>query len=285
MIGKEKSKKSTTKQGKTPMIEVCKLSPKQMRKIQQQEPQKVLTVWIKPVSGQLNATQEENEARAKIPRDYQELYAMFKEEAHEKLLEHQDWDYEIPIEEGKKPTYGPIYVLSETKLKALREYLDKNLKKGFIRPSTSPAGYSILFVPKKNGKLRLCVDYRQLNAITVKNQYLLPLIAKLQDRIQGSQWFTTLNIRGAFNLVQMKEGEEWKTAFQTRYWHYKYTVMPFGLTNAPATFQALINTRLCEYLDIFVTAYLDNILICTKSTLKEHIQEVKKVSKLYKKQT
>ena len=126
---------------------------------------------------------------------------MFKEEAYEKLSEHRDWDNEIPIEEGKKPTYGPICDLSETELKALREYLDKNLKKGFIRPSTSPAGYPILFVPKKDGKLQLCVDYRQLNAITVKNRYLLPLISELQDRIQRSQWFTALDIRGAFNLV------------------------------------------------------------------------------------
>ena len=131
----------------------------------------------------------------------------------------------------------------------------------------------------KDGKLQLCVDYRQLNAITVKNRYSLPLILELQDRIQGSQWFTALNIRGAFNLVQMREGEEWKTAFQTRYGPYKYIVMLFGLTNAPATFQALINTTLCKYLDIFVTAYLDNILIYTKGTLKEHIQEVKKVFK------
>ena len=133
---------------------------------------------------------------------------MFKEEAHEKLPEHRDWDHEIPIEEGKKPTYGPIYALSETELKALREYLDKNLKKGFIRPSMSPAGYPILFVPKKDGKLQLCVDYRQLNAITIKNQYPLPLISELQDRIQGSQWFTALDTRGAFSLVQMREGEE-----------------------------------------------------------------------------
>ena len=143
-IGKEKSRKSTPKQEKTPMIEICKLSQKQMRKIQQQEPQKVLTVSIKPVSGQLNATQEEDKARAKISGDYQKFYEMFKEEAHEKLLEHRDWDHEIPIEEGKKPTYRPIYALSETELKALREYLDENLKKGFIQPSRSPARYPIL---------------------------------------------------------------------------------------------------------------------------------------------
>ena len=133
---------------------------------------------------------------------------MFKGKAHKKLLEHQDWDYEITIEVGKKPTYRPIYALSKIKLKALRDYLDKNLKKGFIRPSTSPAGYPILFVLKKDGKLQLCVDYRQLNAITVKNQYLLPLISELQNWIQGSQWFTALDIRGSFNLVQMREGEE-----------------------------------------------------------------------------
>ena len=169
------------------MIEICELSQKQMRKIQQQKPQKVLTVWIKPVSRQLNAIQEEDKAQAKIPRDYQEFYTMFKEEAHEKLPEHRDWDHEIPIEEGKKPTYRPIYALSETKLKAPSKYLDKNLKKRFIRPSTSPAGHLILFVSKKDRKLRLCVDYRQLNAITVKNQYPLPLILELQDRIQGSQ--------------------------------------------------------------------------------------------------
>ena len=148
-IGKGKSRKSTHKQGKTPMIEICKISQKQMRKIQQQEPQKVLTVWIKPVLGQLNATQEEDEAQAKIPRNYQEFYEMFKEEAHEKLPEHRDWNHKIPIEGRKKPTYGPIYVLSETELKALREYLDENLKKGFIRPSTSLAGYLILLFQRK----------------------------------------------------------------------------------------------------------------------------------------
>ena len=133
-IGKEKSKKSIPKQGKTPMIKICELSQKQMRKIQQQEPQKVLTVWIKPVSGQLNATQEEDKAQAKIPRDYQEFYEMFKEEAHEKLHKHRDWDHEILIEEEKKPTYGPIYVLSETKFKALREYLDKRRKDSYDHP-------------------------------------------------------------------------------------------------------------------------------------------------------
>ena len=153
--------------------------------------------------------------------------------------------------------------------------MDKNLKKEFIQPFTSPARYPILFVSKKNGKLQLYVNYRQLNAITIKNCYPLPLISELQDRIQGSQWFTTIDIRGGYNLVRMRKGKEWKTAFCTRYGHYKYTVMPFGLTNALAT----INITLREYLDIFVIAYLDNILVYIKSTLKEHAKAVKNVLK------
>ena len=134
-------------------------------------------------------------------------------------------------------------------------------------------------MPKKDGGLRFCVDYRQLNNITIKNRYALPLISELQDRFQGAKWFTKLDVRDAYYLVRMKEGEEWKTAFRTRYGHYEYLVMPFGLTNAPATFQSLINATLQEYLDVFVVAYLDDVLIYSAGTLKEHIQDVKKVMK------
>ena len=114
---------------------------------------------MKPISRQLKATQEKDEVRAKILQKYLEFLPMFRVEAYKKLSKHRDWNHEIPIEEEKKPTYNPIYALSETELKALQEYLDKNLKKKFIQPSTSPARYLILFVPKKDGKLQLCVDY------------------------------------------------------------------------------------------------------------------------------
>ena len=236
---------------------------------------------MKPISAQLNATQAEDKAvaEANMPKEYQEFQGMFKKEANEKLPKHRDWDHEILLKGGKKPTYEPIYALSETELKALREYLDKNLKKEFIRPFTSPARYLILFVPKKNRKLWLCVNYRQPNAIIIKNCYPLPLISELQDRIQGSQWLITINISGAYNLVRMRKGKEWKTAFCMRYRHYKYTVMSFGLTNALATFQSLINTILQEYLDIFVIAHLNNILVYIKDTLKEHAEAVNKVFK------
>ena len=125
-------------------------------------------------------------------------------------------------------------------------------------------------MPKKDGKLRLCVDYRKLNAITVKNRYPLPNIEELQHRLQGAQWFTTINLRGAYNLIRMKPGEEWKTAFRTRYGHYEYNVMLFGLTNAPATCQMMINDTLQQFLDDFVIAYLDDILVYSRGTLRDY---------------
>jgi hypothetical protein len=124
--------------------------------------------------------------------------------------------------------------LPAKELQELDKYLKENLAKGFIRESESSAGFPILFVRKKDGSMRLCVNYRNLNKITIKNRYPLPNISELQDRLSGAKFFTALDLRGAYNLIRMKKGEEWKTAFRTRYGLYEYTVMPFGLTNAPA---------------------------------------------------
>ena len=214
----------------------------------------------------------------KIPAAYKEYEFLFREgPPAEALPKHQPWDHEIPIEPGKVPTFGPIYQLSEKELKVLKQYIDENLAKGFIRPSTSKAASPILFVPKKDGSLRLCVDYRQLNSITVKDRYALPLINELHDRLRGMQFFTSLDMRGAYNLIRMKEGDEWKTAFRTRYGSIRISgSCRFGLTNAPASCQRMINDQLHEYLDIFVVAYLDDILIFSK-TEAEHIEHVKKV--------
>ena len=116
-----------------------------------------------------------------LPSEYKDYQEMFGEEVVATLPEHQEWDHEILLEDRKKPTYSPIYALSAKELEALRDYLDENLAKGFIRPSTSLAGYLILFVPKKDSKLRLCINYRQLNVIMIKNHYPLPLISEIQD--------------------------------------------------------------------------------------------------------
>jgi len=133
---------------------------------------------------------------------------------------------------------------------------------GKIKRSTSLAGSPILIVPKPNGRgLRLCVDYRGLNSITIPNLYPLPLMQELQDRVEGAQWFTKMDLKNGFNLIRIREGGEWKTAFRTRYSLYEFQLMPFGLTNAPSTFQDMMNYVLSDLLDVGVLAYMDNILV------------------------
>ncbi|KAH0604053.1 uncharacterized protein H6S33_007084 [Morchella sextelata] len=178
--------------------------------------------------------------------------------------------------EGKQPPWGPIYALSPVEQKALREYLDEMLASGKIVPSTSPAAAPILFVRKTNGKLRLCVDFRGLNAITVKNRYPLPLMTELADATKGAEFFTKLDLKNGYNLIRIAAGEEWKTAFRTKYGHFEYRVMPFGLTNAPASFQVMVNTIFKDLLDQGVVVYLDDILIYSK-TREEHTTLVRKV--------
>ncbi len=192
------------------------------------------------------------------------------------LSEHKSWDHKIPLLNDKQPKWMSLYSMSEDQLKKVRTYLDENLKRGFIRPSKSSAEYLILFVSKKNDTKQLCVNYRQLNEIIKQDSYFLLLIKELQDWLNRVKWFTSLNLKEAYYQVQMKKGEEWKTAFQTRYRHYEYTVMPFELKNAPATFQRLINNMLREYLDDFMITYLDDILIYSDD-LKMHRSHVHKI--------
>lgn len=158
----------------------------------------------------------------------------------------------------------------------LKDYIDENLSKGFIRQSSSPAGAPVLFVKKKDGSLRLCVDYRGLNSVTIKDRAPLPLIKETFDCIRGSTIFTCLDLRGAYNLLRIAAGEEWKTAFRTRYGLFEYCVMPFGLCNAPASFQTMINDTLRPFLDHFVVVYLDDICIYSKNE-EEHVRHVTQV--------
>jgi hypothetical protein len=177
------------------------------------------------------------------------------------LPPHRPYDLSIEIEDGKRPPFGPMYRLSQEERDALAKYLDENLKKGFIRRSTSPAAAPILLARKKSGDLRLCVDYRGLNSITKKNHYPLPLIDNLLDRTQGCKVFSVIDLKTTFNLVRIKEGNEWKTAFRTPLGLFETLVMNFGLSNLPSTFQAFIMDTLRDYLDILCVVYLDNILI------------------------
>jgi hypothetical protein len=211
-----------------------------------------------------------------LPIRYSDFSDIFEKRNADRLPAHRPYDCPIELQAGEHPPFGPIYGLSEPELEALRTYLTENLAKGFIQPSKSPAGAPILFVKKKDGSLRLCVDYRGLNKVTVRNRYPLPLIPALLDRLRTGHIFSKIDLRGAYNLVRIKPGDEWKTAFRTRYGHFEYKVMPFGLTNAPAVFQHMMNDIFREYLDHFVVIYLDDILVFS-SNLAEHTHHVRLV--------
>lgn len=176
-----------------------------------------------------------------IPSKYMpSASSVFSPTEVDSLPPHRPYNISINVEEGKTPPFGPLYCLSLDERKALFEYIDENLKKGFIRRSSSAAASPILFVRRKTGELRLCVDYHGLNSITKKNRYPLPLIDDLLDRTQGCTHFSVVDLKNVFNLICVKEGDKWKPAFRTPLGLYEYLVMPFGLTNAPATFQAFI---------------------------------------------
>ena len=211
-----------------------------------------------------------------LPLEYQDFSDVFDEEAASQLPFDTKIQHSIPLEEGQTAPYGPIYPLSAEELRVLREYLDKFLARGWIRKSESPAGSPILFVPKKDGGLRLCVDYRALNKVTVKNRHPLPLISETLDRLSGAAVYTKFDLRDAYHRIPIADKDIWKTAFRTRYGHFEYAVMPFGLTNAPATFQAYINEALGDLLDTICVAYLDDILIFS-ATREEHAKHVRMV--------
>ena len=150
------------------------------------------------------------------------------------------------------------------------------LAQGKISRSKSPAGAPILFVPKPDGRLRLVVDYRGLNKVTIYNKYPIPMMAELKDRVKDGQIFTKLDLRDRFHLIRIRKGDEWKTAFRTRYGPYEYKVMPFGLVNAPATFQTMMKEILREFLEDRIVVYIDDILIYSKDP-KDHTTLVQKV--------
>ncbi|GKB81061.1 putative reverse transcriptase domain-containing protein [Tanacetum coccineum] len=180
------------------------------------------------------------------------------------------------------PARAP-YRLAPSEMKESSEQLKELSDKGFIRPSSSPWGAPVLFVKKKDGSFRMCIDYRELNKLTVKNRYPLPRIDDLFDQLQGSSVYSKIDLRSGYHQLRVREEDIPKTAFRTRYGHYEFQVMPFGLTNAPAVFMDLMN-RVCKpYLDKFVIVFIDDILIYSKNK-QEHEEYLKLILELLKKE-
>ncbi|GBG82565.1 hypothetical protein CBR_g34941 [Chara braunii] len=184
--------------------------------------------------------------------------------------------HEIILEAGAVPPKVCIYRMSEEELEVLRAQLDDLLAKGWIRPSSSPYGAPVLFIRKKNKDLRLCIDYRKLNAQTVKNAGPLPRIDDLLERLGGAKYFSKLDLKSGYHQISIQPNDRYKTAFKTRYGHFEWVVMPFGLTNAPTTFQAAMTNEFRAMLDRFVLVYLDDILLYSR-TLEDHLGHLRRV--------
>jgi hypothetical protein len=246
-------------------------------------PQKILEIASSETGGKLhnpttltNHKKHTNRPEEVVPREYHDYLSVFREKEAVGLPPHRYHDYHIPLLEGNIPPFEPLRALDEDRLRVLQDYLEENEKQGWIRRSTSPAGAPIHFVKNKDGTLRLCVNYRRLNDITINDRTPLPLIGEALDRLSNAKIYTKLDVRDAYHNLRIATGDEWKTAFRTKYGLYEYRVMPFGLTNAPASFQRWMNEVLSDYLDVFCIAYLDDILIYLDS-LEEHQRHIRQV--------
>ncbi|KAD3640129.1 hypothetical protein E3N88_29352 [Mikania micrantha] len=188
-------------------------------------------------------------------------------------------EFRIDLVPRANPVAKSPYRLAPSEMQELSSQLQELLDKGFIRPSFSPWGAPVLFVKNKDGSFRMCIDYRELNKLTIKNKYPLPRIDDLFDQLQGATCFSKIDLRSGYHQLRVNDEDIPKTTFSTRYGHYEFVVMPFGLTNAPAVFMDLMN-RVCRpYLDQFVIVFIDDILIYSKSE-QEHEDHLRKVLEL-----
>ncbi|PKU70170.1 RNA-directed DNA polymerase [Dendrobium catenatum] len=207
-----------------------------------------------------------------------EFIDVFSEEWNE-LPPDREVEFLINLQPGTTPIVKAPYRMATKELQELKDQLAELIEKGFIRPSSSPWSAPVLFAKKKDGSLRLCIDYRELNKVTVKNKYPLPRIDELFDQLAGASVFSRIDLRSGYHQVRVKECDVEKTAFGIRYGHYEFLVMPFGLTNAPAIFMYMMNRIFRPYLDQFVIVFIDDILIYSKND-KDHADHLKIVLNL-----
>nr|GFB34748.1 putative reverse transcriptase domain-containing protein [Tanacetum cinerariifolium] len=232
---------------------------------------------------QISAAQEDDKPERKqvkdvpIVQDFPEVFL----ENFPGLPPARPVEFQIGLIPGAAPVARAPHRLAPSEMKEFSEQLQELSDKGFIRPSSSPWGAPVLFVKKKDGSFRMCIDYRELNKLTVKNCFSLPRIDDLFDQLQGASIYLKIDLRSCYHQLRVREQDIPKTAFRTRYGHYAFQVTPFGLTNAPVVFMDLMN-RVCKpYLDKFVIVFIDDILIYSKNE-KEHEEHLKAILGFFK---
>ncbi|XP_057754711.1 uncharacterized protein LOC130974013 [Arachis stenosperma] len=229
---------------------------------------------------QEESTSEREDVPPKIKEVLEENKDVMPPELPKQLPPRRKVDHKIELESGAKPPASTPYRMAPPELEELKKQLKDLLDVGFIRPSKAPYGAPVLFQKKHDGSLRLCIDYRALNKVTIKNKYPIPLIADLFDQLGRAKWFSKLDLRSGYHQVVLKtDGDEPKTTCVTRYGSYEWLVMPFGLINAPATFCTLMNEIFRPYLDRFVVIYLNDIVVYS-NTLEEHVEHLRTVFKI-----
>jgi len=219
-----------------------------------------------------DVSEEEQLEAIPVVRDYADVFP----EELPGIPQEREVEFCIDLVPGTAPISKAPYRMAPAELKELKTQLQDLIDKGFIRPSVSPWGAPVLFVKKKDGSMRLCIDYRELNKVTIKNKYPLPRIEDLFDQLKGASVFSKIDLRSGYHQIPVKPEDIPKTAFRTRYGHYEFEVMPFGLTNAPAIFMDQMNRTFHHLLDVCVVVFIDDILVYSKGE-QEHAQHLRMV--------
>ncbi|KAA3483460.1 DNA/RNA polymerases superfamily protein [Gossypium australe] len=215
------------------------------------------------------------ESTARDVRTVKEFIDVFPEELPG-LLPDREVEFGIDLLPGTAPVSIAPYRMAPKELVELKAQIQELLDRGFIRPNVSPWGAPVLFVKKKDGTMQMCIDYRQLNKLTIKNKYLLPRIDDLFDQLKGASVFSKIDLRSGYHQLRVREADIHKTVFRTCYGHYEFLVMSFGLTNAPAAFIDMMNRVFQPYLDRFVVVFIDDISVYSKSE-EEHVEHLRVV--------